>query len=493
MNYLPACEGAVIHRTPEAFTYASDVAFAADAPLENGFDNRRDTCFVAKASNFSVDISFSVGYAINQYCLVSGDRDNTGDPKTWAFYGSADGAEWVPLDARQNERFEGRQLKRRFEFQNTTPYPHYRLSVTQNGGADTTALTEIQLYEVGGYPSWALGPFEKLDEYNPIIRPNDTDRFFDPVDQKEVRWSEEALYNPAAVVKDHVVHVLYRSQDHPLVSRVGLATSEDGVVFQSRPTPVLYPDNDFMLDHERGGGCEDPRIVKTPDGRYVMHYSAYNRVLHRCRLAVATSTDLVRWEKHGLAFAGKYSEMWSKSAAVICDPVGDEMIAHRFEDGKYWMYWGEGNLYLASSEDFLHWTPLEDERGNLLPVLTPRQGYFDSGIVEAGPTAIITDKGVLVIYNGANNHPETTGDDMIIFNAYTPGQALFDIQDLTRCIGRTEQNFMYPEKDYELVGLVNNVCFVEGLVYHRDAWYLYYGTADSRLAVARFDPAKPTE
>ncbi len=30
---------------------------------------------------------------------------------------------------------------------------------------------------------------------------------------------------------------------------------------------------------------------------------------------------------------------------------------------------------------------------------------------------------------------------------------------------------------------VNEVCFVEGLVYIKDQWFLYYGTADSKISV----------
>jgi predicted GH43/DUF377 family glycosyl hydrolase len=41
-----------------------------------------------------------------------------------------------------------------------------------------------------------------------------------------------------------------------------------------------------------------------------------------------------------------------------------------------------------------------------------------------------------------------------------------------------------PEKEYELVGQVNKVTFSEGLSYFNNKWFLYYGTADSKIAVA---------
>lgn len=51
------------------------------------------------------------------------------------------------------------------------------------------------------------------------------------------------------------------------------------------------------------------------------------------------------------------------------------------------------------------------------------------------------------------------------------------------------KNDIKTDKDYEKIGEVNNVCFVEGLVYFKNKWFLYYGTADSKIAVAVFDPA----
>ena len=421
--------------------------------------------------------------------MVSANDDPIRDPVDWEFLGSNDGINWDVLDTQSDQAFEGRKLKRIFEIDNTQAYEYYRLNITRNNTDSRIQLAEIQLLEYGEDKSWALGPFEKLDENNPILTPNSEDSFIDPVTGNEVFWSEKALYNPAAVVKDGVVNVLYRSQNNALTSHVGLATSTDGITFDHLSTPVLYPDNDDMLVYEKNGGCEDPRVVKSEDGTYIMTYTAYDKSLPR--LAVATSTDLVNWTKQGLAFNdaydGKYKNTHSKSGSIICDLVGEELIAKKI-DGKYWMYWGESDLFMATSDDLIHWTPVEDADGNLLSVMKPRKGSFDSYLVEPGPPAIYTENGILLIYNCANDDPNKGGDPMLPNRAYCPGQALFDAADPTQLVDRTNTYFMYPEKDYELEGLVNNVCFVEGLVYFQDAWYLYYGTADSRLAVAKFDP-----
>jgi predicted GH43/DUF377 family glycosyl hydrolase len=68
--------------------------------------------------------------------------------------------------------------------------------------------------------------------------------------------------------------------------------------------------------------------------------------------------------------------------------------------------------------------------------------------------------------------------------AYAAAQALFSAQTPYKLLDRTKGYFIYPDKDYEKVGEVNEVCFVEGLVFFKEQWFLYYGTADSKIAVA---------
>ena len=79
---------------------------------------------------------------------------------------------------------------------------------------------------------------------------------------------------------------------------------------------------------------------------------------------------------------------------------------------------------------------------------------------------------------------DSGGDPTIAKGAYCAGQALFDSNDPTHLVARLEKHFMAPSKPYEITGQVNQVCFVEGLVHFNDKWFLYYGTADSKIAVA---------
>jgi predicted GH43/DUF377 family glycosyl hydrolase len=153
------------------------------------------------------------------------------------------------------------------------------------------------------------------------------------------------------------------------------------------------------------------------------------------------------------------------------------------------MYFGDTNLFMATSKDLVNWEVVENkDSGKRISVLHPRAGYFDSRLVEPGPYALIKDAGILLIYNSSN--AADFNDLKLPTSTYAAGQALFDKESPYKLIDRTESYFIHPDKDYEKVGEVNEVCFVEGLVYFREKWFLYYGTADSKIAVAIYDPSK---
>ena len=344
---------------------------------------------------------------------------------------------------------------------------------------------------------WMLGPFEKPRASNPVLTPRSSSIFRSPMNDSTVRWEEYATFNPGAVVRQGKVMLLYRAEDRSgdekiggHTSRLGLAESTDGLHFTRRDAPVLYPDRDAQQRNEWPGGVEDPRLVETDDGTYVLTYTQWNRDVPR--LAVATSRDLLTWTKHGPAFAeaegGKYLRTETKSGAILSRVVGDRLVATRV-NGKYWMYFNVPDVLIATSDDLIRWTPLADADGKLAKVLSPRPGYFDSWLVEAGPPAILTDRGIVLLYNAGNS--AEFGAPGLPARVYTAGQALYDRRNPVRLIARTDEPFIRPTEPYERTGQYKEgTTFVEGLVPFRGRWFLYYGMADSRVGVAVSRPRR---
>ncbi len=344
-------------------------------------------------------------------------------------------------------------------------------------------------------PGWALGPFVRPAGVNPIIEPNAQTLFFDPISRKNLAWEAGDVFNPAAAVKNNKIYVLYRAEDESgkgigkRTSRLGLAESKDGIAMKKSPKPVFYPADDNQKDNEWPGGCEDPRIAVTTEGLYVMLYTQWNRKV--ARLAVATSSDLVKWTKHGPAFAkahnGQFKDMFCKSGSVVTKlEKGKQVIAKI--NGKYMMYWGERFMNIAVSDDLVNWTPTLGTDGKLDMVVKPRNGYFDSDLTECGPPALVTDKGILVLYNGKNKGNKDR-DTNYTANTYAAGQVLFDLNNPSKVISRLDQPFFVPTEPFEKSGQYPaGTVFIEGLVYFKNKWFLYYGCADSRVGVAVFDP-----
>jgi len=332
---------------------------------------------------------------------------------------------------------------------------------------------------------WTLLPFTKTDEVNPILTHDTNSKFLCPVRNEIVQWEEKDVFNPAAVVRNDTVFLLFRAEDSvgkfAGTSRIGIAWSTDGLHFTKHPVPVLYPDNDSSKIYEWEGGCEDPRIVEDQHGVYYMTYTAYDG--DKARLLIASSKDLYHWTKHGHAFKNDTAEVnkWSKSGSIVCKYENGKATAIKI-NGKYYMYWGDTDIFLAVSDDLINWFPVADDKGNARAIFGPRAKKFDSDLVEPGPPALLTDKGILLIYNSRN--VPSKGDTSLAEGTYAASQILFDKDDPAKIADRMDTYFMKPDKPYEITGQVNHVCFVEGLVNYKGKWFLYYGTADSKIAVA---------
>jgi predicted GH43/DUF377 family glycosyl hydrolase len=295
--------------------------------------------------------------------------------------------------------------------------------------------------------SWPFGPWRRASD-TPIISPRGNG------------WESAGTFNPAVVERDGKFVMLYRAQDVAGTSRLGYAESSDGVHFTRRSDPVLSPE----VDYEKDGGVEDPRLVKI-GGTYYLTYTGYNK--KDAQLCLATSKDLIHWERKGVilpAYKGNWNAGWTKSGAILPERI----------QGKYWMYWlgtaadKTDQMGLSYSTDLVHWT-----EATQTPVLPKRAGMFDSRVVEPGPAPMLMPEGIVLIYNG--------GDDKLV---YRTGVAVFDAKDPRKLLSRSDTPIFSPEKDWEKVGQVPNVVFVEGMAHDRDRFLFYYGGADKYVGVA---------
>ena len=152
-----------------------------------------------------------------------------------------------------------------------------------------------------GSGKWLLGPFTRPENAQPVITARPESVFTDPILGKPVHWEALHTFNPAAVVRDGKIYVLYRAEDDSgtmqigmHTSRLGLAVSEDGVHFTREAAPVFYPAKDSEQAREWPGGTEDPRIVEVAGRRLCHHlYAVEPRDLSRghCNLERSAYVD----------------------------------------------------------------------------------------------------------------------------------------------------------------------------------------------------------
>jgi predicted GH43/DUF377 family glycosyl hydrolase len=329
----------------------------------------------------------------------------------------------------------------------------------------------------------------------PIIQPKPVSIFNCPMRHKQIHWESTHTFNPAAVVKDGKVWLLYRAEDDQgsgiggFTSRLGLASSTDGIHFTRYPKPVLFPGNDSQKKNEWFGGCEDPRCVETEDGKFLVFYTEYSRDAGPTdtKLGMAISQDLLHWDKLGPVVAHQQDGTTiipPKSASLLTSIKDGHLVATKIL-GKYWLYYGAGVIRLLSSPDLKHWDPVPGF------TIEPRNGRFDSALAECGPPAVLTPYGIVLLYNGMNAEGENR-DPAIPPRSYVAGELIMDPTDPSKVISRSTQPFFKPELGWEKTGQYRSgTTFIEGLVPFHQKWFLYYGSADQFVGVATADRLGP--
>jgi predicted GH43/DUF377 family glycosyl hydrolase len=197
------------------------------------------------------------------------------------------------------------------------------------------------------------------------------------------------------------------------------------------------------------GLCEDPRIVKIDD-TYILTYRAGGR-----HIVLATSSDLFHWRKMGRCLPD-----WdaTNSGAIVPERI----------KGRYVMYHGDSNIWIAYSADLVRW------ESKSKAVMTPREGYFDDSLVEPGPPPVVTEHEIALIYHGRNKKTW----------AYSLGVAVFSKENPEKLLYRSARPFLQPDEEWEISGKAYNVIFATGLVNYRHNWFLYYSGSDTHIGVA---------
>lgn len=305
-------------------------------------------------------------------------------------------------------------------------------------------------------------------------------------------FENEAVLNPACIEKDGIVHMFYRAVRVGNYSSVGYCQLKDNKVIYRSMVPVIVPEYDYEKH-----GIEDPRITFL-EGTYYLTYVAFDGT--NARVALATSTDLVKFEKKGVIS----TEMTYNLAEDLFVKSKVKNIYSLFE--KYYREMNDDEILLWAKDTFLFPKKINGKFALLLRVLPGIQiAYFDSFSdldnkywtsyfsklneyivlepkfefenfgIGGGCPPIETDKGWLFIYHAI--------EEKNAIKTYRAGAALLDKNDPTKILGRLNHPLFSPEQNWEKVGDVNNVVFPTGAILNGKNIDIYYGAADSVIAL----------
>lgn len=312
--------------------------------------------------------------------------------------------------------------------------------------------------------------------------------------RKEIGWEGGAVFNPSVIYDDGLFKMLYRTYTDKLElvaprlkrpgfyfknqnSFIGYAESKDGINFERRDTPFIFPETKYD-----GFGCEDPRITKIDDTFYIT-YTAIDSPVHswdkkdpnittaRARIALATTKDFITVKKHGIIGPPKDS----KASAFFSEKVSGGKIGLMMTIGSDSVNSHVAVRYYDSMDEVLgqtdeSWTEFLKTSQDTTVLKT--EWWLHRG-PELGASPIKTGRGWLVIFSNES-----------MSSSWTIGAALMDIDNPHKLIARTSGYILQPVTQYERDGLVPNVTFPEGAVIVGDNLYVYYGCADTVIGLA---------
>jgi predicted GH43/DUF377 family glycosyl hydrolase len=278
---------------------------------------------------------------------------------------------------------------------------------------------------------------------------------------KDIPYPANSVFNAGAVKVGEESLLLLRVEDRRGLSHLTVARSKDGLTkWRVDPRPTLAAD---PVGHpEEIWGIEDPRICRM-DGetRHIIAYTAYSK--GGPLVSLATTEDFEQFQRLGpvmppddkdaaifpVLFGGRYAMLHRPAATML------GLGAH---------------IWLSYSPDLKHW-------GDHQIVVRARHGgWWDANKIGLSPPPLRTDEGWLVMYHGVRL--------TVSGGIYRLGLALLDLEDPAKVLLRGDEWVLAPEETYEREGDVHDVVFPCGWIVEGDDLRLYYGAADTSIAVA---------
>ncbi len=301
---------------------------------------------------------------------------------------------------------------------------------------------------------------------NPILSP-----------RADNKWEAFTTFNPAALLVEDKVYILYRAQGLDYISTVGYAVSHNGIEIDERSDkPIYAPTQGFENNAKSGvdydftsgggyGGCEDPRVTKIGDKVYMTYVAFDGWSPPRLALTSILLTDFLdkKW-------------LWTKPVLISPPGIVDKSgcILPEKINGKYVFFHRVfPNILIDYVDDLNFDGQTRFLKGQYsIPI---RPDKWDSRKIGAGAPPIKTKDGWLLIYYGVDDRDA---------GKYHIGAMLLDLKNPTKVLYRSDEPILGPTEEYENTGFKPGVAYPCGAVVKDNNLLVYYGGADSVVCVA---------
>lgn len=282
---------------------------------------------------------------------------------------------------------------------------------------------------------------------NPII-----DRYSIP--------SSNSIFNSAVVRFGDGFAGVFRCDNRRVQMNIFAGFSKDGIHWDINHSPITFECGN--TDYIESTYKYDPRVTWIEDRYWITWCNGYKG---QPTIGIAYTFDFqtfyqcenafLPFNRNGVLFPEKINGLYamlSRPSDSGHTPFGDIYLSYS-PDMKFW---GQHRLVMRP-------TPFEDSAWQCLKI-------------GAGPIPIKTDEGWLLFYHGV----------IATCNGYrySMGAALLDLEHPDRVLHRSMEYLLAPATLYELTGDVPGVVFPCAALTDGDRCTIYYGAADTHVAMA---------
>ncbi|NIA28817.1 MAG: glycosidase [Actinobacteria bacterium] len=281
---------------------------------------------------------------------------------------------------------------------------------------------------------------------------------------KDWPYPANSIFNCAATKHNNETVLLARVEDRRGMSHLTVVRSKDGLSnWRIDMEPTILPDPE---NHpEEIWGIEDPRITYIGElDEYIIAYTSYSR--GGPLVSLAKTKDFITFEKLGPVMPPE-----DKDAALFPTRFGGRWaMLHRPASA---LHGAGAHIWISFSPDLKHWGD------HKIAIRAHEGGWWDANKIGLSPEPIRIPEGWLVLYHGV----KTTGGGVI----YRLGLALLDADNPAKLLRRSTEWIFGPQEHYEREGDVDDVVFPCGWIVEDSKIRLYYGGADTCIALATAD------